>query len=238
MICTVVPLGAVFLGEVMKKILSVILSVFVVLQLVCVCSAKEFSYGDMYTIEIPEGFEKTGEQSFANENGAILDVVQQENTDDFSVRTLTKSSIKEITTVMIEELSTALSDLGREVENEVLYADVVKHPNGQKAFTFEFKATTKSGSVEKTKYQKVYVFSCQDNIYSFTYASTGEEDRSLMDSAFDSIVIKEAENRIILDRLGEIIAMVGLFALIVIGIAKFFIKPKGKPKKTKNKKKK
>ncbi len=219
----------------MRKFLCVLLGLAMAFQLACFCSAESFSYGNIYTIDIPEGFEETDEQTLKNENGAMLVISQQKNTDGFSVSELSKKDQKEAAEFMSQELSSTLKGFGENVETEVISVDVINHRDDKKTFTFQCKTTSENADVQRVCYHKAYIFSCEENIYSFVYTSSGESDKDLMDEAFETIRINEEEKSIVGDKLTELAALLVMLLLLCVGIGKFFVKPKGKKKKTKKK---
>ncbi len=206
----------------MKKILTVLLCV-ILTGAFCVTSfAKEYSYNDMYTIDMPESFFQVDSQKFAGEDNSDFSITVEENQDGkYSIENISEKKLREEAQLLAKEASKAFASIGKDGKMEYVFAEKVKHPNGMTAAVMVFKTSVTEGSEEISHYQKMYEFSGVKNKYRFVYTPYSSDDVDALDDAFNSIKINESEAKSNFDKLKDYTGLVVIVVLLSIGIFKF-----------------
>ncbi|MBE6799905.1 MAG: hypothetical protein E7529_01725 [Ruminococcaceae bacterium] len=221
----------------MKKVLSLILILIVFCSFAITANAEEFNGADLFTVDLPEGFEQTGANisdfNFINENADTFTVSYNDNTSEdyiFCPANMSKKDIEEYTNALYTESANVMKDYADGFELKFLYAEKIKHPNGKKALVCQTKTTITQNKKDNIYYQTLYEFGGVDYKYTFTYTTTDEKKKDSFKEAFESINIFEGETESNSDKITGYAVAGGLVLLLVAGIVRFIRTPEKRQK--------
>lgn len=221
----------------MKKFFCLILTLLTVASMT-VCANAVKVEKEQYTIELPDTFTEIEESKFIGEDSCTFSVTIEENTEDtICIADMSQRDVEKYVNDLAEVSGKAFGALGREGAMEVLSADVREHNNGKEVLAVTYKTTAKDDEKTTVLYQRTYEFSCVKNKYLFVYTAHTEKELDDFQSAFDSIIINEAENKGFKGDIGAYITVAVIFGLFGWGIIRFIRTPaKRKAGKIKSKK--
>ena len=221
----------------MKKVVSLIFALIMLFSCAIGASAEEFNGADLFTVDIPEGFEQTGEKvssfTFTNKDGDSFTISYSDNTQEdsiFSPADMSKKEIEEYTNALSTEAESIMRTYADGFELEFLNSEKVKHNNGKTALVCQTKTTMKKGEKTGIFYQTMYEFGCKDYKYTFTYTTSDKNEKDSLGVAFESINISEPETATKLDALKDFAVASAVLLLILIGIIKFIRTPEKREK--------
>ena len=221
----------------MKKAVSLIFILIMLFSFAVSASAEVFNGADLFTVDLPEGFEQTGANisdfNFTNENGDTFTVSYNDNTSEdyiFCPANMSKKNIEEYTNALSTESADVMKDYADSFDLKFLYAEKIKHPNGKKALVCQTKTTITQNKKDNIYYQTLYEFGGVDYKYTFTYTTEDEEKKDSFNEVFESINIFEAETESNIDKLTGYAVAGGLALLIVMGIIRFIRTPEKRVK--------
>ncbi len=199
------------------------------LQFSVTSSAFTYNGGDLYTIELPDGYTEYDEGNFKVDDGSAFTIGVEDNTElKYCVSDLNEKKLRESAENMANEAVSAFALVGKEGKMEVVSVKKVKHPNGMDAAVTVFKTSAIINGEEKTHLQKVYEFGGAVNKYTFIFTPDKADDIDALDSAFDSIIINEVEAPGVVDLIIRYSVLGVIVVLLCVGIFKFLRKPKRK----------
>lgn len=199
----------------MKKFVLVFLSLLIILQCIVISGAVVYDGDSRYTIDIPENFQRVGENKFLSDDNSNLYVSFADNTQEqFCVADMSDKDIKEYSDKIVTESKALLLSFGIDADISVVSAEKVKDDNGTYFFTMVLETSYVKDGKTQTDYQKIYEFSGVENKISFTYTTDKKEQMNDMNGAFDSLVIKEKQVESKLDK----IKTAGFYAGVVVVI--------------------
>ena len=199
----------------MKKFVLVFLSLLIILQCIVISGAVVYDGDSRYTIDIPENFQRVGENKFLSDDNSNLYVSFADNTQEqFCVADMSDKDIKEYSDKIVTESKALLLSFGIDADISVVSAEKVKDDNGTYFFIMVLETSYVKDGKTQTDYQKIYEFSGVENKISFTYTTDKKEQMNDMNGAFDSLVIKEEQVESKLDK----IKTAGFYADVVVVI--------------------
>ena len=221
----------------MKKVVSLVLVLLIFCSLAISVNAEEFNGGDLFTVNLPEGFEqKTAavtDYSFINETGDTFAMNYTENTEEekvFSPADMSKKDIEEYMNFITQESKSVMKDFADEFDIEFLSGEKVKHRDEKTALVCRTKVTITKDEKTAVYYQTMYEFGGVNNKYSFTYTTADEKRKDSFKEVFDSIDIFEGETQSNLDKFSTY-AVAGVMALLLfMGIVRFIKTPEKRAK--------
>lgn len=214
----------------MKKSLIIILSIIFILQTAPFVSAYTFDSDPLYSIELPEEFERVSESSFTTDDGRTFTVNYTDNTEEkFCIANLNKTETEEYADRIATESKSAFDSLGMDGSMEVISAEKIKHQNGKTAFVAVFKTVVNRENKQTVRYQKLYEFTGENNKFSFSYTA-GKQEINDFDDAFNTIVINEPQIESVADKVTTAAIYGGVILVVFAGIIRF-IRPSVKKKK-------
>ncbi len=221
----------------MKKAASLILAIFIFCSLALTVNAEVFNGDDLFTVDLPEGFEQsatsTSDFYFTNEKDDTFTISYSDNTQKggiFSPADMSKKEIEEYTSSLSEEAETVMKDYSDSFELRFLAGEKVKHKNGKTALVCKTKTTITKNKKTAVYYQTMYEFGGKDYKYTFTYTTSDKGEKDSFDSVFESINISEKETETNLDRIKGLALALGVVLLILIGIVRFIRTPEKRAK--------
>ena len=221
----------------MKKAVSLIFILIMFFSFAVSASAEVFNGADLFTVDLPEGFEQTGANisdfNFTNGNGDTFTVSYNDNTSEdyiFCPANMSKKNIEEYTNALSTESADVMKDYADSFDLKFLYAEKIKHSNGKKALVCQTKTTITQNKKDNIYYQTLYEFGGVDYKYTFTYTTDDEEKKDSFNEVFESINIFEAETESNIDKLTGYAVAGGLALLIVMGIIRFIRTPEKRAK--------
>lgn len=216
----------------MKKAVSLIFILIMLFSFAISASAEVFNGADLFTVDLPEGFEQMGANisdfNFTNEDGDTFTVSYNDNTSEdyiFCPANMSKKDIEDYTNALSTESANVMKDYADSFDLKFLYAEKIKHPNGKKALVCQTKTTITQNKKDNIYYQTLYEFGGVDYKYTFTYTTTDEDKKDNFNEVFKSIDIFEAETESNLDKLAGYAVAGGLALLLVMGIIRFIRTP-------------
>ncbi len=208
----------------MKKFLTILLTLLITLQCTVFVGAGLYDEDSRYTIDLPEKFRQAGENKFQADDNSEFSVTFGDNKDEqFSVANMSDKDIEKYIKTLEAESKAVLEEFGVDGSIKIVSAEKIKHPNGQYALvmTLETKYTVEGKAT--VKYQKLYGFSCVDNMITFTYTVDSKEDLNGIDEAFDSIVVNEKEVESKIDKITTVAIYAGI-VLVILAVVILFVK--------------
>lgn len=200
-------------------------------------NAEVFNGADLFTVDLPEGFEQTGANIsdfyFINEDGDTFTVSYNDNTSEdyiFCPANMSKKNIEEYTNALSTESANVMKDYSDNFDLKFLYAEKIKHPNGKKALVCQTKTTITQNKKDNIYYQTLYEFGGVDYKYTFTYTTEDEDKTDSFNEVFESINIFEAETQSNFDKLSGYAVAGAIALLIIIGIIRFIRTPEKREK--------
>lgn len=216
----------------MKKTVSLIFTIFMLLAFVVSVNAEEFNGADLFTVDLPDDFEQKGSTmtdfTFTDENGDTFAVSYSDNTQEdeiFSPADMSKKEIEEYNRSLSEESKSVMKDFADDFELKFLICEKVKQKNGKTALVSQTKTTITKAEKTAVYYQTIYEFGGIDYKYTFTYTTDDEAKKDSFNEAFESIDIFEGETKSNFDKLGEYALFGVLGILILVGIIRFIRTP-------------
>lgn len=224
----------------MKKAFSFILSALLIVAFPLSACAEEFNGGDLFLIELPDGFEQQGAPSsdyyFVGEDGSSLSISCNDNElreEAFCPKNFSRKDVEAYCQAICTDTAVAVAELTEGFEMKVVSCEKVKHPDGSEALSAVFETRVKSGKKTNVYYQKLYELGGINNKYSFSYTTTEKDDIGRMDSAFESIDVFEAYARSRGENAAVYAAAAIVAFLIVGGIIRFIRTPEKKQREKK-----
>lgn len=216
----------------MKKAISLIFSLLMLFSFAISANAEVFNGADLFTVDLPEGFEQTGTSvsdfTFTNENGDSFTVSYSDNTEEdyiFCPANMSKKDIEKYTNALSSESANVMKDYADNFELKFLSGEKIKHKNGKTALVCQTKTTIKKDNRTGIFYQTMYEFGGEDYKYTFTYTTDEEKNKNSFNDVFESINIFEGETESNLDKVTTY-AVAGIMALLVFaGIIRFIRTP-------------
>ena len=216
----------------MKKTVSLIFTIFMLFPFALSVNAEEFNGADLFTIDLPDGFEQTGaamtDFTFTDEAGDTFTVSYADNTQEdsvFSPADMNKKEIEEYTNSLSEESASIMKDFADDFELKFVSGEKVKQKNGKTALVSQTKTTITQNKKTSVYYQTMYEFGGIDYKYTFTYTTDDEARKDSFNEAFESIDIFESETKSNSDKLAEYALFGVLGLLILVGIIRFIRTP-------------
>lgn len=202
----------------MRKFLIVLLSVVMILQCSIMAGAVVHSDDPRYTVDLPEGFSEVEDNKFIWSDKSNFSVSFEDNTEEkFCVEDMNEKEVKSF----VEEMTGALSGVVADVEIKVVSAEKIKHNNGKNALVIVLEQTYTNNKDKSATYQKLYMFSGEENIVTFAYTAKNKAQLDSFESAFASIVINESEIESNTDKLTSVALGVALVVVGIVGVAVF-----------------
>ena len=221
----------------MKKAVSLIFTFLMLFSFVLSVNAEEFNGADLFTFDLPEGFEQSGtvasDYSFTDEDGDTFTISYEDNNAEdqiFSPADMSKKDIEEYTNALSEEAENVMKAYADAFELKFLSGEKIKHQNGKTALVCKAKTTITKNKEENVYYQTMYEFGGKDYKYTFTYTTAEEDKKDSFDEVFNSVNIFEAETESNLDKLAGYAVAGGVMLLIIIGIIRFIRTPEKRAK--------
>ncbi len=184
--------------------------------------AYNYSIEGSYSIELPEDFSQVGEGQFiADDNSSFGITVKEKEDKNYCIENLSNKKLLENAKKEAEAGSAAFAALGKQGGIEVISCQKVKHPNGKTASFAIYKTFMEKDGKTVSHLQKLYLFSCKENDYTFVYTPHNDENIDAIDNVFNSIVIEEPDAKSTVDKLWEMIPLSVIILLILFGIFKF-----------------
>ncbi len=216
----------------MKKAVTLIFTLVMFFSFAICANAEVFNGADLFTVDLPEGFEQTGANisdfNFTNENGDTFTVSYNDNTSEdyiFCPANMSKKDIEEYTSSISEESKVVMKEFAEDFDIKFLSGEKVKHKNGKTALVCQTKTTITKNKKTVVYYQTMYEFGCVDYKYTFTYTTDIEENKDNLKDVFDSIEVFEGETESNLDKVTTFAVAVLMAILVVAGIVRFIRTP-------------
>ena len=207
----------------MKKFFALFF-VMALLMTAVPCGASYIFDGELYSIELPDDFDLVGENAFVSDNGDAFSVSYEENTDKFCIADLSEEDMKSYVESLAAEGVEAFKTLDMDGKMEITSYKKIENVNGKTALEIVFKTAVKKEGTEVSHLQKLYIFSCEENIYNFTLTAQEEKDINAFDEAFSTIVINEKQIESKKDNLVTLGMCAVIVALILVGVIKLVIR--------------
>ena len=207
----------------MKKFFALFF-VMALLMTAVPCGASYIFDAELYSIELPDDFDLVGENAFVSDNGDAFSVSYEENTDEFCIADLSEEDMKSYVESLAAEGVEAFKTLDMDGKMEISSYKKIENVNGKTALEIVFKTAVKKEGTEVSHLQKLYIFSCEKNIYNFTLTAQEEKDINAFDEAFSTIVINEKQIESKKDNLVTLGMCAVIVALILVGVIKFVIR--------------
>lgn len=217
----------------MKKLLCLLMTAIMMCHLAITCFAVYVyeAENNSFTIELPDDFDEVEAMKFIGDDGSNMGVsvvAYTEEDDGYCIADMTEAELRERAQIIADVSEAAFASVNREGSMEIISVEKSEHKNGYNAVVMEFKTTAKGSEGDSVRYQKVCEFTCQSNIYTFTYTSREGGGIDDMDASFDSIVINEAENKglkgEIIQAIQNSLGFILIFGLLIFGIIRFMRK--------------
>lgn len=216
----------------MKKAVSLVLILLMFCSFAISVNAEEFNGADLFTVNLPEGFEQSGTSvsdfTFTNESGDTFTVSYIDNTEKnniFSPEDMSEKEIEKYTKALSEEAKTVMKDYADDFELKFLSGEKIKHQNGKTALACQAKTTIKTVDETKVYYQTMYEFGGVDYKYTFTYTTADKDKKDSFNEVFETINVFETETQSNIDKLIGFIPLAVIVLLLIIGIIKFIRTP-------------
>ncbi len=205
----------------MKKILSFFICAVLISCVVVPAKAVEYSYDGLYSIDLPEEYTEIEAHKFTGQDDSAFSVTVDENDEKKSYADMSEKEVLEYGKALEEDGTQAFKLLEKDGKMELVSAEKVKHPDGKTAIVTVIRTSVTENGKTASHLQKMYEFSCNENVYRFIYTADKDEDVDNLNDAFNSIKIEEAEIKSTTDKIVDILALCGLLLLLFIGIFKF-----------------
>ena len=221
----------------MKKVIGLILCVLMLCTFVVSAGAAEFNGADLFTIDLPDGYEQTGtatsDYSFKKENGDSFSIEYIDNTDKkniFSPADMSQKDIEAYTASLSAEAKELMLEYVDSFDMEFVSSEKQKHSNGKTALVSKAETHVISGKDELLYYQTIYEFGGADYKYTFTYTTQSEKRADSFTENFETINIFEAETQTGADKLTSLAGAGVLLLLVFAGIVRFIRTPEKRAK--------
>lgn len=207
----------------MKKFFALFF-VMALLMTAIPCGASYIFDAELYSIELPDDFDLVGENEFISDKGDAFSVSYEENTDEFCIADLSEENMKSYVENLAAEGARAFKSLDLNGNMQVVSYKKIENLNRKTALEIVFKTSLKREESETVRLQKIYLFSGEENKYTFTYTAKDEKDINAFDEAFSTIVINEKQIEGKNDSLVTLGMCAVIVALILVGVIKFVIR--------------
>lgn len=216
----------------MRKTASLIFTVFMLFSFAVSVNAEEFNGEDLFTVNLPDGFEQTGTGvtnfTFTDENGDTFTVSYSDNTQEnmiFSPADMSEKEIEEYTKTISEEAKAVMEAYSEKFDLTFLRGEKEKQKNGKTAIVSQTKTTITKDGKTGNFYQTLYEFGGINYKYTFTYTTADEARKDSFNEVFESIEIFEGETKSSFDKIAEY-ALFGVIGLLILaGIIRFIRTP-------------
>ncbi len=216
----------------MKKASRIVLCLMFSVMLCISVYAEEFNGADLFTMDIPDGYEQTGaatsDFNFVNEDGSSFSVAYADNAETeeiFCPKNFTEKKIAQYAQELADSSKIAMKEYAENFSMKVIDYSKQKHADETEAIVLQFETSFEHNGEMNTFYQKVYEFGGINNKYTFTYTTTQSEKINDFDSAFESIDIFEPYVRSNSEKVAVYLIAAGMAGLIVVGIIRFIRTP-------------
>ena len=208
----------------MKKFFALFFVACLIVTIVPCGAAYLFEENSLYTIEMPDDYYFVGENEFRNDNGDTFALSYEENKDELCVRDFDDDDVKAYAEKLANEGTQAFKSLDVEGKIDVVSYKKIDNVNRKTALEIVFKTSANDEKEEIVRFQKIYVFSGEQNKYLFVYTTVDENSVDALDAAFSTIVIKEKQMESKTDKLTTLGMCAVVVALIFVGVIKFVIR--------------
>ncbi len=205
----------------MKRVLPFFMCILITLCCYVNAEAVSYVYDGYYSVDVPENFGAVSENNFISEDGASFVASYEENAEKKSYADMSKKDVLQYGEALVSKSTEAFAAFGKEGKMELVSAEKVKHSNGYTAIVIVMKTSMTDGDKTVSNLQKMYEFSCTENMYRFIYTPDKDEDIDKLDETFASIEIYEAEIKGVVDKIIDAALLFAIFLLIFAGIFKF-----------------
>ncbi len=216
----------------MKKVISLVFALLMLCTFVISAGAEEFNAPDRFSINLPEGFEQTGENessvTFGDGSGDVFTVSHGDNTVEnevFCVENMSEKDIEKYTETLSQESEKVMKGFADKFELKFLSAEKQKHKSGKKALVCQIKTTITKNNKTLVYYQTMYEFGGTDYKYTFTYTTPDEGKKDNYKEVFDSINVFEAETESNFDKMKGYAVAGAVVLLVFMGIIRFIRTP-------------
>lgn len=216
----------------MKKIIFIALSLLLFASLTVSVSAEEFNGEDLFTIDVPEGFEQKGAMAsdfyFEKENGDNFTVTYSDNAEAeelFCPKDFSKKELESYGEDICRQAEEAMAEYAKSFDMSVISAEKKEHPDSTVMSVITFKTEVTKDEKNNVYYQKLCEFGGINYKYSFSFTTTEEERINDFDGAFETIDIFEAYVRSGGENAAVYILAAVMALLIVGGIVRFIRTP-------------
>ena len=205
----------------MKKYLTLILSLLIVLQCVVFANAVTYDVDSRYTFDLPENYRMVEENKFmaTDDNSNFFVSVDANTNSEFCVGDMNDAEVKALANDMAE----VLSSVGVGMNIKAISSERITHQNGNEAIVIVLEQTSSDAADTTANYEKIYMFSSEENVITFTYTTDKKDDLDKLDGTFDSIVINEKEAESTVDKIKTVAFYVGVFA-VLLAVVIIFVK--------------
>ncbi len=216
----------------MKKVLSLVLVFVTAMLLVITASAEEFNGADLFTVDIPDGYNQTAASTsdfnFVSDDGTGFSVAYVDNTQEgkiFCPANMSKKQITEYVDGICAESTQVMAEYTDDFKMEVVSSEKKEHKDGSVALVTQFKTTVRIKEKEQVYFQKVYEFGGINYKYTFTYTTQTEDKNDDFQEVFDSVDIFEAYVRSRKESVAVYAIAAAMAVVIVLGIVRFIKTP-------------
>ena len=205
----------------MKKYLTLILSLLIILQCVVFANAVTYDVDSRYTFDLPENYRMVEENKFmaTDDNSNFFVSVDANTNSEFCVGDMNDAEVKALANDMAE----VLSSVGVGMNIKAISSERITHQNGNEAIVIVLEQTSSDAADTTANYEKIYMFSSEENVITFTYTTDKKDDLDKLDGTFDSIVINEKEAESTVDKIKTVAFYVGVFA-VLLAVVIIFVK--------------
>lgn len=211
----------------MKKVLCLSMCIFMLLHLGVMVSASYIYENEEnnFSVELPDDFDEVEDMKFIGDDDSNFGVAVRAYTEDdkdYCIENMTEEELKERFKLLQDVSSLGMAAVQMNGSIELMSVSKIEHENGLNAVVLEFKTTAETEQGTRVRYQKVYEFTCTDNIYTFTFTSRDGGAPGDLDDSFDSIKIYEGEKlglRSTFVKKG--IPAIIVFGILILGIVRF-----------------
>ena len=205
----------------MKKYLTLILSLLIILQCVVFANAVTYDVDSRYTFDLPENYRMVEENKFmaTDDNSNFFVSVDANTNSEFCVGDMNDAEVKALANDMAE----VLSSVGVGMNIKAISSERITHQNGNEAIVIVLEQTSSDAADTTANYEKIYMFSSEENVITFTYTTDNKDNLDKLDGTFDSIVINEKEAESTVDKIKTVAFYVGVFA-VLLAVVIIFVK--------------
>lgn len=211
----------------MKRVLCIFICIFMILQSGITVSASYIYENEdkNFSVELPDDFEEVEDMKFIGDDDSNFGVAVREYTEDdedYCIDGMTEEELKERFQLLQDVSSVGMAAAQMNGSIELISVSKIEHKSGHNAVVLEFKTTAETDEGTRVRYQKVCEFTCEENIYTFTFTSREGGSTGDLDESFDSIRINEGEKLGLLNTfIKKGIPAVIVFGILILGIIRF-----------------